>query len=242
MAFPHNILLLPGSSKYIGFVDDKKDYNLNWDVVWSFTYALTGSQHGFCTFLTTNPGLTAYPGHYLGYPLLSSVIGIAFDSTGYFALSTSIRSGVPRSGIKSNSLIIRDSTNSVIFNEALSSLDSRFILSSAIKTYQTLRFRYSNAGKKLYVDYKTSDYDFRNLASVTVSSLQISDNTIVYPGFSFCSPISSVSIDPSKMFLTNFHVNGSIESPTYEVIPMIALTASIPTTFTLLSGISAIPI
>jgi hypothetical protein len=241
MAFPYNISLA-SSAKYIGFIDDKKNYNLNWDVVWSFTYALTGLQHGFCTYLTLNPGLTAYPGHYLGYPLLSSVVGIAFDSTGYFALSTPIRSGVPRSSIKANSLVIRDSTNSVIFNQALSALDTRFILSSSTKVYQTLRFRYSNAGKKLYVDYKTPDHKFRNLTSVTISSLQISDNTIVYPGFSFCSPISSVSITPSTMFVNNFHVNGNTEPPTYEIIPMVALTASTPTTFTLLSGISATPI
>jgi hypothetical protein len=42
---------LSSNAKYFGIIDPKKAYNLNWDVVWSFTYALTGTQHGFSSFL-----------------------------------------------------------------------------------------------------------------------------------------------------------------------------------------------
>jgi hypothetical protein len=84
----------------------------------------------------------------------SGVFVIAFDSTGYFALPINGYPGVDISEVKKNALIIRDQTDEVIFNESLSSLSTEFFLASSTKVYQTLRFRFSNAGKKLSIDFK----------------------------------------------------------------------------------------
>jgi len=241
MPFPSDILLSP-NAKYFGIIDPKKAYNLNWDVVWSFTYALTGTQHGFSSFLTTSPTITSgLPGQYLGSDNLNMIISIGFDSTGYFALSSPLRSGIPLSSTIPNSIIVRDSNNSVIFNKALSSLDTSFILSSSIKTYQTLRFRYSNAGKKLSIDFKKLNNKYSTLTSLNIANLNITDNLSVYPGFSFCSPISGLNIGPSTMFIQNFHTQGNTLSSTYETLEMIPLTGNISNTFTTISGISATP-
>jgi hypothetical protein len=240
MPFPSDIKLSP-DAKYFGIVDYKKPYNLNWDVVWSFTYALTGVQHGFCTFLTTGQSISGLPGQYLGCNNDNFVLSIGFDSTGYFALSSPLRNGVLLSDTKPNSLIIRDSVNNVVFNERLSSLNTDFILASSVKAYQTLRFRYSNAGRKISVDYKIDGKKYSNITSLSISSLNINDNFIVYPGFSFCSPISGLNITPSTMHIQNFHTQGNTDYPTYETTECIPLTSIVPTTFTTISGISAFP-
>jgi hypothetical protein len=241
MAFPSDISL-SSNAKYFGIVDYKKPYNLNWDVVWSFTYALTGIQHGFCTFLTTSPTITGLPGQYLGCNNNNFILSIGFDSTGYFALSSPLRSGILLPEVKPNSLIIRDSLNKVVFNERLSSLNTDFILSSSIKTYQTLRFRYSNAGRKLNVDFKLDDEKYSNITSLSISSLNITDNFIVYPGISFCSPVSGLNIQPSTMFLKNFHTQGEIKDPSYETVSFTPLSVNRFNQFTSISGISASPI
>ena len=269
MPFPSDVLL-PINSKYYGFIDKKAGYNPNWDIVWSFSFALTGSQHAFCTYLTTNPSISSgIPGQYLGYLGASEfilaedsqiiltenneelsydditsassgggtngVFSIAFDSTGYFALSSENNSGVGINKINKNSLIIRDSTANVIYNQPLSSLDSSFFLSSSAKSYQTLRFRFSNAGKIIYIDYRSDLTAYKNLLSLPIS-FNIADTPLLYPAFTFCSPISSNSITPSTLFLKNFHTRGSASAPTYEIVPCIELSRP-STTYTTISGI-----
>ena len=59
--------LLPANAKYFGFIDSNYSFNPKYEVSWSFTYALTGTEHGICTFLTTNDTISGYGGHYLGY-------------------------------------------------------------------------------------------------------------------------------------------------------------------------------
>jgi hypothetical protein len=250
MPYPSDVLL-PINSKYYGFVDTKTPYNPHWDITWSFSYALTGTnQHAFCTFLTTTSSLTsAIPGQYLGYlgnskylldeygniilnetgdrilfndsSNLSSydttgILAIAFDSTGLFALSSTDNSGVGINQLKKNSLIIRDSNNTVIYNEALSSLDSTFFLSSSTKEYKTLRFRFSNGGKRLYLD-KRENSQYTNLLNLPISyDMDNYDN--LYPGFTFCSPISTNIQGSSTIFLKNFHTQGCLDLPTYETV------------------------
>lgn len=269
MAFPSDVLL-PSNSKYYGFVDKKAGYNPNWDIVWSFSFALTGTQHAFCTYLTTNPNISAgIPGQYLGYLGSSEfilaensqiiltenneelsydditstsstegtngVFSIAFDSTGYFALSSENNSGVRLDQVTKNSLIIRDSTANVVYNKPLSSLDTSFFLSSSAKSYQTLRFRFSNAGKIIYIDYKSDLTAYKNLLTLPIS-FNINNTPILYPAFTFCSPISSSFITPSTLFLKNFHTRGSASEPTYETVPCIELNKP-STTYTTISGI-----
>ena len=168
----------------------------------------------------------------------AGVFAVAFDSTGYFALSYDNHSGVGINDIKKNALIIRNN-DEVIFNESLSSLSTEFFLSSSIKNYQTLRFRFSNAGKKFYIDYKSQNSEYINLTSINMEF----DNCkypILYPAFTFCSPISSLTT-PSTIYLKNFHTQGNIQEPTYERLEFIPLTSTIPSGYTTLSGISASP-
>ena len=305
MSLPSDVLL-PEDAKYHGFVDTKLGFNSHWDITWSFSFALSGSQHGFCTFLTTNPLLSGgIPGQYLGYlgtpsfildesgqyilsetgdrllldappssdtsillnenglaytneegiPLLaggqpstqgtdgtgtSGILAIAFDSTGLFALSTTDNSGVGMSNVIPNSLIVRDSNDKVVCNVALSSLDTSFFLASSNKSYQTLRFRLASAGRKLFIDYKTENTKYKPLTSLDVSISPLS-HPVLYPGFTFCSPISSSSIMPSTIFLKNFHVQGNTNPPTLETTPMTPLSSLIKTTFTTISGLTANP-
>lgn len=271
MSFPSSIFLA-SSAKYFGFVDPKNAYNPHWDITWSFTYALTGTEHGFSTFLTTNPTLsTALPGQYLGYlgnypyiltddgeyilteegerltyesPVsgydISGILAIAFDSTGFFALSDTDNIGISRDNVKQNSLIVRHN-NRVVFNEHLSSLDTSFILASSSKVYNTLRFRLTDTNK-LYIDYHRENQKFKNLATVTLSTFDPNELSSLYPAFSYSSPISSKNITPSTIWLSNFHTQGNTEDPTYETIPFTPLVNETPLIYTTLSGISANPI
>lgn len=243
MAYPTDVSL-PASAKFFGIIDQKNAYNVNWDVVWSFTYALTGTQHGFCSFLTTTPTMTGgVPGHYMGYlgntPLSAGIVSIAFDSTGFYALSNTVAGGVPLSSTRPNSLVIRDYKNTVVFNSPLSSLDTSFVLASSSKVYQTLRFRYCNSGRLLYVDYKKPSESYINLASVALTLSTITDNMVVYPGVTFCSPLSSTTITPSTFYLQLFHSQGNTTAPSYEIMDFTALSTSSPTYTTVTTLISS---
>lgn len=296
MAFPDDILL-PANAKTFGFVDSKYAYNTHWDLNWSFTFALSGNEHAFTTFLTRNPvGPSEYGGQYLGYftnqfestyilteddeelldetsssilynssyygspyilsedgyvvlseglePLVyngdpTNLLVIAFDSTGKFALPISNNPGLPLSAVKNNALIIRDYSNNIIFNESLSSLSTEFVLSSSISSFQTLRFRLANSSRKLSIDYKFPTTEYKLLTSITLS---IPDDykSDIYPGFSFCSPISSL-LEPSTLILKNFHVQGNTTPPTYEIKSYTPLTITNYNNYTSISGISAQP-
>lgn len=241
MSFPSDVLL-PLSAKYFGVIESDYAFNPHWDLTWSFSYALTGTEHGVCTFLCDNPSVTAPPGHYIGYGGLSAsnfVLGVAFDSTGLFALSTNYSSGVPLSAIKRNSLVIRDQTNSVIFNSPISALDSTFQIATSSKEYKTIRIRYSNVGKRIYIDYKIGDTKYINLTSLDHITLDTTTYENLYMGLSFSSPISSNSITPSKIWTKNFHIQGNVNAPTYKISTFAPLTADIITNYTTISGISA---
>lgn len=273
MAYPDDIFL-PTNSKEFGLVDETFEYNGHWDIVWSFTFALTGTEHAFATFLTNKSSLsTGYAGHYLGYfgdvpfPYLKSdpdgdfiidnngeyvfyeredyrdtssqsgFFVVAFDSTGLFALPISGNPGVPLSAVKPNALIVRDYDNDVVFNESLSNISTEFFLASSNKAYQTLRFRFSNGGKRLYIDYKTDGVDYKSLTSVPIN-FKLEDYPNLYPALTFCSPVSSLNV-PSTMFIKNFHTQGNPESPTYERLSSVSLSTFIPSTYTTLSAVSA---
>lgn len=232
-------ILLPANAKYFGFVESDYPYNSNWDVTWSFTYALTGSEHGFCTFLTSSTSISGYPGQYLGYSgpdVGDHVLGIAFDSTGYFALSNTWTNGLHISTIRPNSLIVRD-TSGVIYSEQLSALDNNFTLSTSAKDFTTMRFRIAN-GNKLYVDYK-SDNLFKNLLTLNITPIDVDIYPSIYPAFSYSSPISSNSIAPSKLWLKNFHIQGNVEDPSYETLNYFPISSTLITAYTTVSGISA---
>jgi hypothetical protein len=247
MPYPSDVSL-PIDAKFYGFIDNKTPFNSHWDITWSFTYALTGSNHAICTFLTNYSNISgAIPGQYMGYlgnypfllsdsgeivrtydnlPIytddlsgyeynLNGLLAICLDSTGYFALSNNHNVGVELSAIKPNSLIIRKE-NVVIFNESLSSLDPNFILSSPNKQYNTLRFRLSNSGRRIIIDYKNNKENYTNLLTLNYNILNPEFYPNVYPGFTYSSPVSGSSDTPSKLWLHNFHTQGNPNPPTYE--------------------------
>jgi len=82
MAFPSDISL-PNDARYYSFVETKRKYNSNYDIIWSFQYKIPETinansdvlnieepekyQLGFATFLTTlSSPISALPGQYLG--------------------------------------------------------------------------------------------------------------------------------------------------------------------------------
>lgn len=94
MSFPPDVTL-PANAKYIAFVDEKKNYNPNYDIIWSFQYAITGQTTGifqkecaFATFLTVStPQVSAIPGHYLGYSGNVPLSAYLLDENGDYILS-----------------------------------------------------------------------------------------------------------------------------------------------------------
>jgi hypothetical protein len=240
MIFPNDVFL-PENASYFCLVDNKNKYNPHWDVVWSFTYALSGSHQALCTFLTTSSfPISAYPGHYLSYLNKTNKpngsLAIAFDTSGLFALSSTSVSGVSLENIKPNSLIIRNNEK-LLYNEYLSDLDPNFILSEPTKEYKTLRFRLSNGGKKLYIDYKLDKEKFKTLLELPLSSFNLEDNPHIFPAISYTSPVSSSSTNNSKLWLKNFHIQGNINDPTYEVVPYEPISAYNISKYTILSSI-----
>tara|TARA_R100000152_G_C6737223_1_gene161307 strand:- start:175 stop:1068 length:894 start_codon:yes stop_codon:yes gene_type:complete len=82
MAFPSDISL-PNDARYYSFIETKRKYNSNYDIIWSFQYKIPETinansdvlnieepekyQLGFATFLTTlSSPISALPGQYLG--------------------------------------------------------------------------------------------------------------------------------------------------------------------------------
>jgi hypothetical protein len=219
MSFPPDVRL-PSNAKYVSFVDNKKQFNPNYDIIWSFQYAITGTEAGFCAFLTSKtPASTAVPGHYLGYSgdMQTGGICIAFDTTGLFALSSNTRKGVGLSSIKRNSIIVRDNNDNITLYESLSNLNSTFFITSSSKSYKTMRFRYTSTNK-LGIDFKfEGDTNYTELTSVMINSNPENLSHLI-PGFSFSSPVSSLN-NPGTLMLKNFHTQGTNSNETVEILP-----------------------
>lgn len=219
MSFSLPDISLPGNAKYFSF-RNKTAYNSNYDITWSLSCLVSSisSQYGICTFLTTlsTQPLSALPGQYIGTYIPNNIVSIAFDTTGLFALSSTIRPGLTSGQIIPQSLVIRNSSYNVIYNQSLTGTGFNFYNSN-----QIIRCRLSNPEQKLYVDYrKTSDRDYINLATIPFTINISNPNNInnVYSGFSFCSPISSTNTTVASAFIYNFHTDGVTNSTSTEVI------------------------
>lgn len=220
-------------------IASKVGYYPQFDIVWSFEYAISGNnstEAGFTVFIMDNIPLSGgNNGIDLGYSGLSSitggpgtiqpgisgaVIGIGFDTTGLFAASAYsgvkvIRDGIAATACTPNSIIIRSewpsySFNTYSYNQPLTSIDSEFkIVESSVK-YKTLRARLGNIGKKLYIDYRYNvDEDFKQLLEYDVN-LDITDSTRYKVGVSFATPVSSdLSSAIGNIYIRNFHTEGS---------------------------------
>lgn len=161
------------------------------------------------------------------------IMHIAFDSTGLFAVSGSQRPGIHPSNAKKNSLVIRDYNSNIIVNEHLSAISSNFSLTS--NEFTVLRFRYSNIGQKLFIDYRPiSVTDFISLTSINLGyrivGFQNTDG--IYTGFSFCSPISTTAANLSaSLLLKNYHVEGVNRPITTKTLSSTPLTQPFFNTF-----------
>ena len=235
MPFP---ILLPTNARSLSFIPKNISYNSTYDITWSFSWATSSTasvftntnQYGICTFLTllTATEANVLSGHYLNTKITTSssisakvlsgittivkrpynIISIAFDSTGFFALSTELRSGIPLSAIQLNQLIVRDIDNNIIHTSSLSSTNFTFSGSNFI------RCNYSNSSQLLSIDHRKDDIiNYVNIASIPLpySLLPNGITNNMQVGFTFCSPVSTsnTAIAPA-LKLTNFHVDGII--------------------------------
>jgi len=224
MPYPADILL-PTTAKCFSFKNNTA-YNSNYDITWSYSSLVSSvsAQYGFCTYLTTlsTAPLSALSGQYIGSNIPNNIASIAFDTTGLFALSSDIRPGVPLTQRKTFSLVVRNSSNQVIYNQSLTGTNFNFY-----NTQQVVRCRFSNSQQLLVVDYrKNTESNFINLASipfsVTINNPSNLDN--VYVGFSFCTPISTTNTATASAFVYNFHTDGVRNNTTVETITSLPLT------------------
>jgi hypothetical protein len=230
MSFPADIVLPALSAKYFSFRNNTNKYNSNHDIIWSFSYQITNpqnAQYGICTFLTTlsTKPLSALPGQYLGTYIPNNLVSVAFDTTGLFALSSTVRPGVNINQRKLNSLVVRNSANNVIYNQSLSSTGFAFSGS------QVIRCRLSNASQTLYVDYRPSTVrEFVPLAviPITVNITNNSNIDNVHVGFTFCSPISTTLSATATMTVYNLHTEGVQLNTLSETVTSVPF--SLPTT------------
>lgn len=269
-SFPSDVLL-PATAKYYSFVDTTKAYNPQYDITWSFDFALSATnlatQYAFSTFLSPTPSLlSSVPGHYIGVPgeiiylltetgdylltesgerliystnLSGAIVSIALDSTGLFALSSSAlydRPGVARDKIYNNALVVRDNNQNVIFNQPLSGFTSMHSLCSS-KSYQTIRVRYANAGRKLSIDYRpTSSTTYSVLTSFRLPTAASVDRA--YVGFAYTTPVSSTASRVADLYIKNFHIEGNTSATTYEALTSQPLSSAYLSTYHVLSGVT----
>jgi hypothetical protein len=197
---------------------------------------INNAQHGVSTFITPLSVIPAdvIPGHYLctkptestsTLQVLSSndtltynpynIVTIAFDTTGYFALSSPLRNGVESSSLSANTLIVRGVNNDVIYYEQL---PSSFSIENQINV---IRCRFCNAKETLYIDYRdVSAAQFNLIAEVPLGfKIYNIDNTdLLYTGISFCSPLSTSSTDVASLILYNLHTEGTSNNTTTETL------------------------
>lgn len=165
------------------------------------------------------------------------LIGIAFDTTGYFALSSlfggsNIVTGVTNSQVIPNSLIIRGPAPDcdVLYNVSLASLSTNFTLLTTNETYCWLRFRIGNFFKSLTIDYRyNDDTQYTQLTSLPIS-IPIENTTFVNVGMSYSTPMTSSSTNEAILRIKNFHVEGTNAYPNITLTPNV--TATITTLLT----------
>ena len=186
-----------------------------------------------------------------GAILSGMLVKAAFDSAGRYALTgRDDRPGVWEKNLLRESLVVRDFQHNLLAYNHLSSISTSFSTIST-DTYRTLRFRYVNLGRTLYIDSSESDtttYTLLTAIDLGTRYSTLSNIENIYCGFSFSTPISSTtpaaaagySLSAKDFFLRNFHVEGYEGS---EVLTETVLTPSLCTLpnvpYTSVSNISA---
>ena len=212
-------------------------YNANYDIIWSFDYSLSGnntSQGSFTTFLfdglssfgggAPGPGGAYYSaGQYLSgantliIPSVSgAILGINFDTTGLFAISGSAANGLLTPIPKSLSIRYGQTNFQYLTSVSLTSLYTDFDLLLSAREYNRLRFRLTDIGQTLKVDYKVSDR-FTEILTIPVN-LNITDITTYKVGIGYTSPVSGAASTQAIFSIRDFHVEGKTEVPQYDII------------------------
>jgi hypothetical protein len=212
-------------------------YNANYDIIWSFDYSLSGnntSQGSFTTFLFD--GLSSFgggapgaggayysAGQYLSgsntliIPSVSgAILGINFDTTGLFAISGSAANGLLTPIPKSLSIRYGQTDFQYLTSVSLTSLYTDFDLLLSAQEYNRLRFRLTDIGQTLKIDYKVSD-GYTEILTLPVN-LNITDNTTYKVGIGYTSPVSGASSTQAIFSIRDFHVEGKTEVPEYDII------------------------
>tara|TARA_R100001129_G_scaffold110582_1_gene75936 strand:- start:14 stop:913 length:900 start_codon:yes stop_codon:yes gene_type:complete len=179
-----------------------------------------------------------------GAILSGMLVKVAFDSTGLYALTgRDDRPGVKRHQLLRESIVARDFLHNVLVNNHLSSISTTFSTIST-DTYRTLRFRYVNLGRTLYIDSRESDTTtYTLLTAINLGSRfsTLSNIENIYCGFAFSTPMSSTtpaadagySLSANDFFLRNFHVEGyegsqvlteTILTPKLSTVPAVPYT------------------
>ena len=177
--------------------------------------------------------------------LSGSIIKIAFDSTGLYALTG--RDDRPGVGLETDchrdALVIRDFDHNVLANAplkdiAVESTTSTGFSTLSTDTYRTLRFRYVNLGKKLHIDVRESDtttYSLLTTINLNFSLGNVSNLDNIFVGFSLSTPISTTdyALSAGNFYLRNFHIEGyeerTVQTETVTT-PMLSVVSNVPTT------------
>jgi hypothetical protein len=239
----HGPTLSPGiSGIYLGYVAGFEYDDLNCLATENCSCIFTESNTTSGTS-TINVGddeiLLEQPVESAGYAtatgLSGGLIGISFDTTGNFALSTeftecNVIPGVAPTSVIPNSLIIRGPAPDceVLYNIPLSSMSTSFTLLTSVESYCWLRFRVGNFFKTVTIDYRyDDDTQYTQLTSLPIS-VPIVNTTFVNIGLSYTTPMTSTSTNEAIFRIKNFHVEGT------DSYPNITFTAPVTSTITTL--------
>jgi len=181
----------------------KEDFNPNFDITWSFQYAVTGSGNatgGFSTFLFNNSILDGggpYTG--LGYSnfnvysgVKNAVLGICFFSDNTVKI------------LKGNTFTL------------LSSFSIYPSLSSLVKNtvdYNTIRFNLTDIGRILKISVKDKITDNYTIVGEYNVNLDVGIYDLYKIGFSYASPLKSGE-NKICLKLKDIHYQGNHNTPT----------------------------
>jgi hypothetical protein len=177
------------------------DFSPNFDITWSFQYAVTGnsgSNGGFSTFLFNNTTLTS------GGPLT----GLGFAPHG---TNTGINGSVLGIMFTSDNIItVKKGTNfTTLTTFTLFESLSPFVKNTL--TYNTIRFNLTDVGQTLKIAYKNDNDEYVDLTSI-YTGLTSSINNYYKVGFSYSTPLTSTT-EKIQIRIKDFHVHGQTRQP-----------------------------
>lgn len=251
--------VLPGNGQAFNLASTRA-YNPQNDILISLEYCISGNQNteaGLSFFLLSDAtsfsgGVSGtdlcYSGYYNnGYRgINTAIIGLGFDSTGSFGLSSGDyysnsnplsgtlsafrRDGYDENDIKSNSVALRSSRTlgytMSTFNNYYRSVSSVNLVDSSFES-RYLRFRLGNVARTLYLDYKKHFDDvYQPIAVADIGSyLDISEFYRI--GIGFTTPVNTNSSGAvANFYFKKIHIEGLVNSLS-SLVPLIEVWENI---------------